>query len=187
MNSKLTPDITQAEKFLNLLDYKGVLTFQTFDDDKVRKNFALARVYHGTLQQHYDILTSLQQQGAGIFVMVNEGDGVIHAGNKTCRTASNVIKIRALFADLDGAPLTPVLECSQPDIIVESSPGKWHCYYLTSDCPLDAFTLRQKQIAQKFNSDPKVHDLPRVMRLPGFWHQKDTPFMSRIMFPEQPS
>ena len=184
MNPKLTPDIAQAEKFLNLLDHKGVFTFQTFDDNKVRKNFALAHVYHGTLQQHHDKLTSLQQQGAGIFIMINKGDGVIRKGSKTCRTTSNVIEVRALFADLDGAPLAPVLECSQPDIIVESSPGKWHCYYRTSDCPLVEFTVRQKQIAQKFSSDPAVHDLPRVMRLPGFFHQKDAPFMTRIAFPE---
>lgn len=116
--------------------------------------------------------------------MINKGDGIVHDGKKTCRCADNVIAIRSLFADLDGSPLEPLLECSQPDIIVESSPGRWHAYYLTNDCPLDAFKLRQQQIARKFNSDPKVCDLPRVMRLPGFWHQKDAPFMSRIVYPE---
>ncbi|MEI6601580.1 MAG: DNA-primase RepB domain-containing protein, partial [Comamonadaceae bacterium] len=74
--------------------------------------------------------------------------------------------------------------CCKPDIIIESSPGKWHCYYFTNDCQLSEFTTRQKQIALKFNSDPSVNDLPRVMRLPGFWHQKDTPFMTRIVSQE---
>jgi hypothetical protein len=183
MTLKLTPNAAAARGFINMLAPKGVVTLQTFDDNKVRKNMSLARVFHGTLDQYLNDLTTLQQQGVGVFIMVNEGDGVTHAGNKTCRCTSNVIRVRSLFADLDGAPLEPLLECSQPDIIVESSPGKWHCYYLTGDCPLNEFTPRQKQIAQKFNSDPKVHDLPRVMRLPGFWHQKDTPFMSRIIFP----
>lgn len=184
MKFKLIPNAAAAKAFIKMLAPDGIVTFQTFDDDKVRKNMGLARVFHGTLDQYIDELTRLQQQGAGVFMMVNKGDGVIHAGNKTCRCASNVIAVRSLFADLDGEPLEPLLKCSQPDIIVESSPGKWHCYYPTSDCPLEEFPLRQKQIAQKFNSDPKVHDLPRVMRLPGFWHQKDTPFMSRIIFPE---
>lgn len=184
MNKQLSPNPAAAQAFIKMLAPAGIVTFQTFDDDKVRKRPGLARVFHGTLDQHLDHLTKLQKQGAGVFMMVNEGDGVIHAGNKTCRCASNVIRVRSLFADLDGAPLEPLLECSQPDIIVESSPGKWHCYYRTDGCPLDQFTLRQKQIAQKFNSDPKVHDLPRVMRLPGFWHQKDIPFMSQIIFPE---
>lgn len=184
MKNQLTPNAAAAQFLITKLAPGGIVTFQTFDDDKERKNMGLSRVFHGTLDQYLDDLTKLQQQGAGVFVMVNEGDGVIHPGNKTCRCTSNVIRIRSLFADLDGAPLEPLLQCSQPDIIIESSPGKWHCYYPTSDCPLDEFPLRQKQIAHKFNSDPKVHDLPRVMRLPGFWHQKETPFMSRIIFPE---
>ena len=175
---------TECYAFLQNLDPDGIFTFQTFDDDKVRKDKRMARVFHGTLEEHFNPLAKLNQQGAGVFVMVNKGDGVVHAGKKTCRTEVNVTKVRALFADLDGAPLEPLLECSHPDIIVESSPSKWHCYYLTDDCPLDEFTLRQKQIAQKFKSDPSVNDLPRVMRLPGFLHQKDTPFMSRIIFPE---
>ena len=184
MTNQLTPNAAVAKAFIKMVAPEGIVTFQTFHDDKVRKNLGLARVFHGTLDQYLDTLVRLQQQGAGVFMMVNAGDGVVHAGEKTCRTTASVIHVRSLFADLDGAPLEPLLECSQPDIIVESSPGKWHCYYLTSDCPLNEFSLRQKQIAQKFNSDPKVHDLPRVMRLPGFWHQKDTPFMSRIIFPE---
>ncbi len=184
MTFKLPPNAAVAQKFIEMLAPEGIVTFQTFDDDKVRKNFGLARVFHGTLNQYLDELTRLQQQGAGVFMMVNEGDGVIHPGEKTCRTTASVIHVRSLFSDLDGSPLEPLRECSHPDIIVESSPGKWHAYYLTNDCPLAAFKLRQQQIAQKFNSDPKVCDLPRVMRIPGFWHQKVTPFMSRIIYPE---
>ena len=184
MRNQLTPNAAATKAFLNTLDSESIFTFQAFDDDKVRKNLSLARVMHGTLDQHLDELIHCQQRGAGVFVMVNKGDGVIHTGDKTCRTASNVIAVRALFADLDGSPLEPLLKCCKPDIVIESSPGKWHCYYLTSDCPLKEFTPRQKQIAQKFNGDPSVHDLPRVMRLPGFFHQKATPFMSHIITPE---
>lgn len=184
MTFKLIPNAVAAQTFINRLAPEGIVTFQTFDDDKARKNRGLARVLHGTLAQHLAELTQLQQHGAGVFMMVNEGDGVIHPGEKTCRTTCNVIAVRSLFADLDGAPLEPVLIALHPGIVIESSPKRYHAYWLTHDCPLDQFTLRQKQIAQKYNSDPKVHDLPRVMRLPGFWHQKETPFMSRIIFPE---
>lgn len=184
MNPNLTPDIAQAEQFLHLLDPRGIFTFQTFDDDKVRKNMRLACVYHGTMDEHLAKLAALQQCGAGIFFMVNQGDGIVHPGSKTCRTRRNVTGVRALFADLDGSPLEPILGDIHPDIIVESSPRRWHAYWLTSDCPLDEFGLRQKQIAMKYNADGAVSDLPRVMRLPGFWHQKDEPFLTRIVFPE---
>lgn len=184
MTTKLTPSRDQAEKFLQLLDPQGIFTFQTFDDDKVRKNMGMARVLHGTLSQHWDELALLNQRGAGIFIMVNQGDGIIHPGDKTCRTAKNVEAVRAVFADLDGAPLEPVLKALPPDIVIESSPERYHTYWLTNDCPLGEFTQRQKQIALKFSSDPKVCDLPRVMRMPGFFHQKDTPFMTRIISQE---
>ena len=184
MIAKLKPSIAAAQVFLNVLDPSGTFTFQTFDDDKKRKNQSLARVFHGTLTQHQQVLVALQQQGAGIFVMINRGDGVVHSGQKTCRTAISVVAIRALFADLDGAPIAPVLAALQPDIVVETSPGRWHAYWLTNDCPLAEFRMRQQQIAAKFGADPKVFDLPRVLRLPGFFHQKDEPFMTRMIFPE---
>lgn len=180
----LNPVPDAAHAFIKMLAPDGIVTFQTFDDDKVRKNMSLARVFHGTLNRYLDELTKLQQQGAGVFIMVNQGDGIIHPGDKTCRTAKNVVAVRAVFADLDGSPLEPVLKALPPDIVIESSPDRFHTYWLTNDCPLDLFKQSQSQIALKFSSDPKVCDLPRVMRLPGFWHQKDTPFMTRIIFPE---
>jgi len=183
MGKVLKPDLQEADRFVSLLDPAEIITTQTFDDNSVRKDMRLAHVFHGTLSQHTDALTRLQQQGAGVFVMVNRGDGVIHEGRKTCRTADSVVAVRALFADLDGAPLQPVLEAHYPDIVVESSPGRWHAYWRTDDCPLDQFKLRQQQIATKFGADIKVCDLPRVMRLPGFWHQKGEPFMTRVIHP----
>lgn len=181
--SKLVPDLAQTTDFLDRLDPGCVFTFQTFDDSKERKSRSMARVLHGTIDQHHAALTQLQQQGAGVFVMVNRGDGVIHPGDKTCRTAKNVITVRSFFVDLDGSPIEPVLEALHPDIVVESSPGRWHGYWLTYDCPLTDFRTRQQQIAEKFAGDPKVIDLPRVMRLPGFFHQKAAPFMTHMTYP----
>ena len=184
MNTQLVPNLAEADKFLRMLDPQGVFTFQTLDDDKKRKDPRLARVMHGTLAQHADKLGNFQRQGGGVFVMVNRGDGVVHPGKKTCRVTANVVAVRSLFADLDGEPLEPVLAALQPDIVIESSPARWHCYWLVGDCPMQDFRLRQLQIAAKFGGDPSVSDLPRVMRLPGFLHQKGAPFMTRIIYPE---
>ena len=142
----------------------------------------LNRVAHGSLEEHADMLISLNLQGAGVFVMVNEGDGVTHAGNKTCRTIKNVVRVRAAFVDLDGSPLDPVLVAPvPPSIIVESSPNRWHTYWQLHDCPLEQFKPIQIALAEKFGGDPSVNDLCRVMRLPGFIHQKHDPFMTRIV------
>jgi hypothetical protein len=67
-----------------------------------------------------------------------------------------------------------------PHIVVESSPERWHCYWLVEGMALEDFRAVQKAIIGRFNSDPSVHDLPRVMRLPGFFHCKEKPFLIRI-------
>lgn len=173
----LIPDLTMADAFLSTLDPNGSFTFQTIDDDKTRKSRSLSRIFHGTLEEHAATFCELQQQGAGVFVMVNKGDG-------QGRSAHDVIRVRAHFIDLDGAPIEPVLQAAlQPHILVESSPGKWHAYWLTTDCPLDEFKPRQQSLAHRFGGDTAVCDLPRVMRLPGFWHLKGVPFITRLVNP----
>lgn len=165
-------DSREAARFLGLLAGGEPVTFQTFADSK--GNQPLTRILHGTLEQHGARLAHLNSQGAGVFVMVNAGDG-------RGRKAENVKGIRALFVDLDGAPLEPVMTASlKPQIVVESSPQRFHAYWLVRDCSLDEFTLLQAAIAAQFGGDPVVKDLPRVMRVPGFLHQKGEPFLTRI-------
>lgn len=167
------PDLAEASHFLDVLAPGEHLTFQTFSDKG--ENPRLARILHGSLAQHADELAQLNAQGAGVFVTINKTD-------LQGRKAGNVTGIRALFVDLDGSPLEPVLAAELvPDIVVESSPGRWHCYWLIDSCPLDQFTPMQKALAARFNSDTSVHDLCRVLRLPGFLHQKSEPFRVRIV------
>ena len=91
--------------------------------------------------------------------------------------------MRALFSDLDGAPLDRVLAKGEPKphILTETSPGKFHVVWRAADVPLEEFTPTQKVIAERYDSDPQVNDLPRVMRLPGFIHRKGEPFVSRLV------
>lgn len=181
--SLLQPDLEQAQRFINLTAPGEDITFQTFDDTNAKRS-SLANVFHGFLDEYAEILTKLNQQGAGIFFMVNEGDGKLHPGRKTCRTNSNVIKVRSLFVDLDGAPLEPVTSHQEPPrIVVESSPGKWHAYWPIEDCTLDQFKPAQRRLSLQFNGDKAVCDLARVMRIPGFFHQKGEPFMTGLVFP----
>lgn len=171
---------TEALRFLAALDpTTDQFTFQTFDDDKDRKDNKLAQVFNGTFAQHEKKLTELSKRGAGVFVTVNETD-------LKGRKVANIKRVRALFVDLDGIPLKKVLgdkELPSPQIVVESSPDKWHCYWLVEPglIELSKFTDLQKSLIAKFKSDKSIHDLPRVLRLPGFLHQKTKPsFMVRI-------
>jgi hypothetical protein len=161
----------------NISDLK-VFTFQTFADTAVEDSRRLVRVLHGSLNQHFETLSALNAAGAGIYITVNQTDG-------TGRTAENIRHIRAQFVDLDGAPLAPVLEWSlKPRIVIESSPGKYHAYWLVTkeaSTDFDGFRERQRQLAKLFNADPKCIDLPRVLRLAGFNHRKAAPFRCLIV------
>lgn len=168
-------DLVEAERFLDFMPGDEALTFQTFDDKRGRKDGRLARIVHGTIETQGAELVRLNASGAGIFWMVNVGDG-------KGRSAENVVKVRAVFADLDGAPLQPVLHAkAKPHAIIESSPARWQVYWLVTDCTLPQFEPVQLAIAKKFDSDTNVHDLPRVMRAPGFFHPKGVPFRTRII------
>lgn len=168
-------DLDEAARFLTALagGEPESFTFQTFGD---RQGKAPApRVLHGTLAQHGVVLEKANRAGAGVFVTVNATDG-------KGRMADNIVGIRALFLDLDGAPLSPVAAAAiAPHIVVESSPGRFHAYWLVSGCELADFRRWQQVLAARFGGDPVVCDLPRVMRLPGFWHRKGAPFRTRIV------
>lgn len=178
----LVSNLSQSERFLSLLDADGIFTFQTFPEGK--NAIQGPRVLHGLFERHAHHLELLNDDGAGIFVMVNIGDGVIREGSKTCRTAVNVQRIRAIFVDLDGAPIRPVLTSAlRPDWVVQSSPYRWHAYWKVDECRLDEFGPAQTALAARFGGDVSVKDLPRVMRVPGFMHRKAEPIVSKLFLP----
>ncbi|MBR1155639.1 DNA-primase RepB domain-containing protein [Bradyrhizobium sp. JYMT SZCCT0428] len=174
----LTCDHAEAGCFLQAIDPDATrFTFQTFDDSKLKRR-ALAQTIEGTLDESWERLVALNNEGAGVFVTINK---TVLVGR---RKNDNIVAIRAGFVDLDGASLEPVLNdpvLPKPHIVTQTSPGKWHCFFLLHSIELAQFTAMQSALAVHFNSDPSVKDLPRVMRLPGFWHRKAEAFMTQII------
>ena len=165
-------------------------TFQTFDDNADRKDKSLIRQFYGTLDQHANTLHELNSYGAGVYVTVNATDG-------NGRTAKNITAVRALFVDFDtpdNKRLARLLSLPiTPSVIVESSKNKHHAYWVVDGVALDEFSSLQKQLIAYFTHagdapDKAIHDLPRVMRLDGFTHQKvkdgvaSPAFVSRIVY-----
>jgi hypothetical protein len=184
MPALLQPDLEQARRFLHAFDpsadYRFILdgvvdgfTFQTFDDDKERKSLTLARIHHGIVTDKAKALTSLNQQGAGVFFTVNETD-------MQGRKLSNITRIRANWVEDDTggtAPETPL----QPHFIVETSPGKFHKYFLVDGLTTEQHQQIQQTLVNQYGSDPNAKDAARVLRVPGFFHNKNKPFMVRLM------
>jgi Primase C terminal 2 (PriCT-2)/RepB DNA-primase N-terminal domain len=188
---KAEPDREQAKRFLAWLGGgTAFFTFQTFDDNEERSKAHAAanavrkkqgkkplsspfvRVLNGTLAQHWNTLARLNARGAGIYITINQT-------NLRGRKTEDIVKVRALFVDLDGAPLPQ--HGPKPHIVVETSLGHWHVYWHVSDVALEEFADKQRALIALHGGDRAVHDLPRVMRLPGFFHCKGKPRLVRIM------
>ena len=163
-------DLAAPQRFLKLLDpTTSEFCFRTFDDKKA--NPFLANKYDDTYEYCAEVLDSKNSLGAGIFVVINQGG----------QTNGDITRVRYAFADTDGAPLYPLTDALEPHIVIESSPGKYHVYWRVSNCQLTEFKTVQRAIAVKFHTDPAVNNLSRVMRLPGYFHQKATPFQVRFV------
>lgn len=169
----LTPDLKEAQRFLDLLELGGNFWFQTALEPKPDDGNAHARAMQGTLAQVGDQLVKLNQGGSAVWVQINAGTG---------RANRDINRVRSYFVDQDRGSTELLFDSALPaDIIVESSPGKFHGYWLTGNAPLESFGARMHMLADKFNGDHSICHLARVMRLPGFFHRKGDPFMSRIV------
>lgn len=175
----ITPDISIASTFYAALcgvapelGSSHPITVQTFDENKERGDPSLRKKLHGTLEGLAPVLTALNQAGAGIFMTINETD-------LRGREARNIVALRAAAIEKDtGSPdFSRVNPSCPPSIIVESINGP-HVYWLLARGEhREDFREVQRRLALHFDSDPVINDLPRVLRLPGFYHCKAEPRM----------
>ena len=168
---KLLPlDVISTRRFLEALcgESDPTVIFQTYDDDLKRNDRSLARVYEGQLLEYLPALTRLNAAGASLCIQINAGG----------RGRDKITKLRTLFADCDEVADLPALlaRCPiKPNIVTETSPGKHHLFWLLNDGEaLATYSEAQKHIARALGSDP-LHNLDRVLRLPGTWHRKGSP------------
>lgn len=167
------PDLSLAGAFLEALagSPNAPMTWQTFSDAKDPKadKDPLAGWLHGTLDRHAAELRRRNEQGAGIFLMANEGDG-------RGRKAANVVRVRAVFVDQDKPPLRPF--AVPPSFIVHTSPGRYQAFWRVAGAvALKDFTPMQERLAAFYGGDLAVKDLPHVVRVPGFFHRKREPVL----------
>ncbi|AFY86707.1 VapE domain-containing protein [Chroococcidiopsis thermalis] len=156
-----------AEQFLKALD-TGNFTFQLFDDAEEKK--LPPDTFYGSFGNLQNKLSENNAKGYGIFVTINRTKGMR-------RRKEDVTAIRALFIDLDKE--IPQQWHLEPSIIVKTSGNKGHAYWLLDkpSTELEKFKTYQKRLIHYYKSDIVIHDLPRVMRLPGYWHLKGEPTM----------
>ena len=172
-------DVQEAQQFLSALsshDDGTIFSFQTLYDVKpehdvstrIAEEKRLTRVIHGRFEDVVDELIEMNRKGAGVFVCVNRTNGMGLRGK-------DVNRIRSFFGDDDTDHLRADHLQLPPSIVVRSKRGN-HFYWLASTgIAKDHFGPAQKALAEKFATDKSVFNLNRVMRMPGFMHNKGEP------------
>jgi Family of unknown function (DUF5906)/Primase C terminal 2 (PriCT-2)/RepB DNA-primase from phage plasmid len=183
MAHKYNPDLDQAARFLRILDPTADcrsmidgkpdgFTFQTFDDVKNRKDGSLAQIFQGELDTFTGRLTALNHRDAGVFVAINETD-------MQGRKSSNITRVRAIWIEDDNGLDIPLP--LEPHLISETSPNKFHKIFLVEGASFENHSYLQSVLVEHFGSDNGAKDLPRVLRVPGFYHCKTKPFQVRLL------
>lgn len=87
------------------------------------------------------------------------------------RIKANAGEVITLWGDLDGAAVPN--GSLMPTAVVESSPGRYHCYWRLSDAipPETAERLNQR-LALKIGADTSGFDLSQLLRVPGTKNHK---------------
>lgn len=181
-------DITEAQRFLGLLDPDGLWNFQTFIEKdhkpargKKKSDYVYVSEGPETFDQAKDTLISFNKMGAAVAVGINEFNGT--------RDQDNVVRYRALFVDHDiyGAN-HPFTQDPKPHIIVQSSETaagkKFHAYWRIKDTNEKTFRSVQIALARHFSgdkADTNTQSPSKCMRLPGFLHQRYEPVQTKIV------
>ena len=122
-----------------------------------------------------DSARGMNLDGWGVYVGANGRKG--NGGRK----AGDVSTCRCLFVDFDGVALDEARRRIEeavlptPTLTVASGrEGGFHCYWRLTVPVADTADWRQYQrgLIKALDSDTKIHDLPRVMRLPGYDNTK---------------
>jgi hypothetical protein len=176
--TEIKPDLKAALAFIQAItgERDPAVTWQTFDDSEAKRT-ALAGWKHGRLSNKAvrAWLLAKWKQGAGVYLMLARGDG-------KGRRAENAQPWTAAAVDLDGQPLPEAFPV-EPDIIVATSKGRWHVYWLLERLEdAAAWSDLQARLAAFYGGDPKIIDAPRVLRVVGFHNRKKAqPFRVHVV------
>jgi hypothetical protein len=154
-------------------------------------------VYYKSFNEIRSVLIELNDVGYSIFVTVN------HSGC-TSRCISDMKQGRGVWIDVDEKNAEPnhildlvgVLKTIVPSPhMVVRTPGGWHCYFVfPTPVTFDqasihlskSLLLGLQQSYQAYGADSKVCDIPRIMRVPGFFHWKGDPILVTLEYASAP-
>jgi len=100
--------------------------------------------------------------------------------NGNSGTKEAITQIPTLWIDLDGSSPQKVQESPwPPSAVIETSPGKFHCYWKLRE-PANRSEIGRienilKRLTTFFQADPAATDASRILRIPGTFNFKSNP------------
>lgn len=132
---------------------------------------------NAVLQPRYQAwLSHLNREGYDLYFSVNAFNPGIRS-----RTEANVAAIRHLYAEFDEGGAEALASVRQradlppPSYVVHSSPGKFQLLWNVEGFTPDTAKPLVRHLAYSLHADRAVHDLNRVLRLPGYQNWKYRP------------
>lgn len=194
----------QFRRFAELVNPEGPLCFRLLSPKSaVQRGKPRSRSFspkqRSVLEEAvYEALNSLNERGRSVYMTINKVDGSFVRENrwKAVPTA-HITGVNALFLDFDTPEAVSLAEIEAmevpPSVVVETSIGKFHCYWLlksSDEIATGEFKQVQNALQRKFKAlkpDVVVNDLPRIMRVPGFIHSPELnnnegKFVSRLVW-----
>lgn len=169
----------KTEKFLEYFPGHHIMISMVEDSSKPPVH------YHRDYTKVREQLVKKNKQGHGIFFAVNLLDEKLDEGRH--RTKKMVTHCRAVFMDADVPRDKPLNDFPlRPSFIVNTSPGKYHYYWLTDTDDKDTWQLVQNGLINKYEGDRNAKDLTRYLRLPGYMHNKGDPFLVNVIGRSKP-
>ncbi len=120
-------------------------------------------------------LLTRNAHGLGVFVALSDFD-------TPRRLIDNVTSVHHLWVDLDGAPL-PASWPLRPHALVNTSEGKFQAIWRVDGVPQDREVHNRVMaaLARIYGADEGALGINRVLRAPGFHHQKLEPRLVRLV------
>ena len=157
---------------------KSTIYFRTYDDRDKTKPGSNKEVDFIHLEGIVSTLQRENNEHRGVFFVVNGGGQTDKAvlASKSCT---------AQFMEMDEGTFEEQLEKInnfpiKPSIVTRTRKSL-HTYWLLTDGNIKRFREIQRRLIKYFNSDPKIKNESRVMRVPGFYHCKEDPIRVEVI------
>jgi|GEM_PF-2049915 len=156
----------QAKEFIQSISgsYNGEEVFFCFPDEE---GGPPPQTHVGKFSDLLPALEDANSRGLAVCMTVNRTD-------LRGRKRENMTGVRAFFVDKDDGPLPETITSKLPPSLVIKTKHGFHAYWLAEEgTSFEDFEKVEKLLVRAAQADESVKDVTRVMRLPGFKHQKD--------------